>query len=58
MPKVKPIVARTPEELADHLGLSRATAKEWQVQDLLLKRLKEIAAVGRQVRRRSVGVRP
>jgi hypothetical protein len=44
MPKVKPIVAHTPEELAAHLGLSRAAAKEWQVQHLLLKRLKEIAA--------------
>jgi len=43
MPKVKPIVARTPEELASNLGLSIAAAKEWQVQHLLLKRLKEIA---------------
>lgn len=43
MPKVKPIVARTPEELASSLGLSKAAAKEWQVQHLLLKRLKEIA---------------
>ena len=44
MPKVKPIVAQTPEELASHFGLSRAAAKEWQVQHLLLKHLKEIAA--------------
>jgi predicted XRE-type DNA-binding protein len=43
MPKLKPIVARTPEELASALGLSGAAAKEWQVQHILLKRLKEIA---------------
>ena len=45
MPKVKPIVAKTPEELASNLGLSSAAAKEWQVQHMLLKRLKEIADV-------------
>jgi predicted XRE-type DNA-binding protein len=43
MPKIKPIVARTPEELAAALGLPGAAAKEWQVQHMLLKRLKEIA---------------
>ena len=43
MPKVKPIIARTPEELAGALGLSGAAAKEWQVQEALLARLKEIA---------------
>jgi predicted XRE-type DNA-binding protein len=43
MPKLKPIVARTPEELASALGLSGAAAREWQVQHVLLKRLKEIA---------------
>lgn len=43
MPKIKPIVARTPEELAANLGLSTAAVKEWQVQRVLLKRLKEIA---------------
>jgi predicted XRE-type DNA-binding protein len=42
MPRVKPIVARTPEELADAIGLSAATAKEWQVQHALLKHLKHI----------------
>ena len=42
MPKLKPIVASTPEELAAALGLSAAEAKEWQVQHVLLKRLKEI----------------
>jgi predicted XRE-type DNA-binding protein len=43
MPKLKPIVARTPEDLAAALGLSGAAAKEWQVQHILVKRLKEIA---------------
>lgn len=44
MPKIKPIVARTSEELAATLGLSTAAAKEWQVQRVLLKQLKEITA--------------
>lgn len=43
MPKLKPIIARTPEALAAALGLPDAAAKEWQVQHVLLKRLKEIA---------------
>ena len=43
MHKVKPIVARTPEELAGALGLSGGAAKEWHVQHILLKRLKGIA---------------
>jgi len=42
MHKLKPIVARTPEELASALGLSEVAAKEWQVQHMLLTRLKEI----------------
>jgi predicted XRE-type DNA-binding protein len=42
MHKVKPIIARTPEELAEVLGLSAAHAKEWRVQHDLLKKLKEI----------------
>jgi predicted XRE-type DNA-binding protein len=42
MHKIKPIVAQTPEELAGALGLSGLEAKEWQVQHILLKRLKEI----------------
>ena len=46
MPKVKPIVAKTPEELASNLGLSNTDAEEWQVQHLLLKKLKTI--VGRE----------
>jgi len=43
MHKTRPIVARTPEELAGALGLSGVAAKEWQVQHMLLKRLKEIS---------------
>ena len=43
MHKLKPVVAQTPEELAGALGLSDAVAKEWQVQHVLVKRLKEIA---------------
>jgi hypothetical protein len=42
MCKLKPVVTSTPEELAAALGLSVAEAKEWQVQYVLLKRLKEI----------------
>lgn len=42
MPKIKPIIAKTPEELAVTLGLSTAAASEWQVQHVLLNRLKEI----------------
>jgi predicted XRE-type DNA-binding protein len=43
MRRIRPIVATTPEELAGALGLSDVAAKEWQVQHMLLKRLKEIA---------------
>jgi predicted XRE-type DNA-binding protein len=42
MPRLKPVIASTPEELAAALGLSAAEAKEWQVQHHLHKRLKEI----------------
>ena len=42
MSRVKPVVARTPEELAAVLGLSAADAREWQVRYALLKNLKEI----------------
>jgi predicted XRE-type DNA-binding protein len=42
MSKVKPIVAKTPEDLARIMGLPAAVAKEWQVQYALQKRLKEI----------------
>ena len=47
MPKLKPIIARTPEELARALGLSAVAAKEWQVQHVMLRRLKEIAQHGK-----------
>ena|SRR5437867_2842824 len=43
MNKLKPTIARTPEELAGALGLPVVAAKEWQVQHVLLKKLKEIA---------------
>lgn len=43
MHRPKPIVATTPDELASALGLSSAAAKEWQVQHVLVERLKEIA---------------
>jgi len=43
MSKLKPIIARTPEQLASALGLPAVAAKEWQVQHMLLKRLKEVA---------------
>jgi predicted XRE-type DNA-binding protein len=42
MPKVKPIIARTPEELAKTLGLSSADAREWRIQYDLSKRLRDI----------------
>ena len=42
MRRLKPIVARTPEDLAKAIGLSAAAAKEWQVQHALLRHLKEI----------------
>jgi predicted XRE-type DNA-binding protein len=43
MNKIKPVIARTPEELAKTLGLPTGAAKEWQVQHVLLTRLKEVA---------------
>lgn len=42
MARWKPTVARTPERLAEALGLTAADAKEWRVQHELLKRLQEI----------------
>src|ERR1035438_7510336 len=41
MPKLKPIVATTPEELAGALGLSSAAAKEWQGENAPPQPLKE-----------------
>jgi len=46
MPKIKPVVARTPEELAAAVGLPASAAREWQIQNVLVKRLKQ--AVQRQ----------
>jgi predicted XRE-type DNA-binding protein len=42
MPKIKPVVARTPESLARTLGLSAAEAPEWRFQHELLSRLKAV----------------
>src|SRR5580692_11399865 len=42
MSKVKPIAAKTPEDLARIMELPPAMAKEWQVQHTLLTRFKEI----------------
>lgn len=42
MNKLRPIIARTPEELAGALGLPGVAAREWQVQHTLLKKLKEV----------------
>ena len=44
MPKIRPVVAGTPEQLAAALGLSESAAKEWRFQHTLLMRLKEITA--------------
>ena len=41
MPRLKPVIASTPEELAKTLGLSAVEAEEWKVQYVLLKHLKE-----------------
>jgi predicted XRE-type DNA-binding protein len=42
MAGLKPIVCKTPEELAVAMGLSAAEASEWRFQRALLERLKEI----------------
>src|SRR5258708_34377413 len=42
MRRIKPIIAARLEDLAGALGLSAAAAKEWGVQHVLLKRLKDI----------------
>ena len=43
MPRVKPVVAKTPKELAEALALPAADAREWRVPHDLAGRLKEIA---------------
>lgn len=42
MRRIRPIVARTPEALAEVIGVSAAEAREWEVRYALLKHLKEI----------------
>lgn len=42
MKKVNAIVANTPDELAEALGLGRAESLEWQVQHALLKKLQQV----------------
>lgn len=44
--KAKTITARTPDALAQALGLSGVEAQEWQVQHALLKRLRQIVVEG------------
>lgn len=46
MQKTKPVVARTPEALAQALGLSGAESQEWQVQHALLKKLRQVVREG------------
>ncbi len=43
MSKIKPIVSKTPESLALALGLSPVEAEQWQLQHVLVKKLKDIA---------------
>lgn len=40
--RIKTIIAQTPDELAQTLGLNGVEAQEWQVQHALLKRLRQI----------------
>jgi hypothetical protein len=53
MPRLKPIICNTPEELAVAMGLPPAEAKEWQVQHERLKgivrQVIEYAEVARRV---------
>lgn len=42
MSRIKPIVAKTPEDLAKVMGLPPAIAREWRVQHALQKHLKGI----------------
>ena len=42
MAKVKPIVARTPEELAQILNLPPQRAHSWVIQSALLKKIKDV----------------
>jgi predicted XRE-type DNA-binding protein len=40
--KKKKIIARSPEQIANAIGLTAADSKEWQVQYALLKRLQQV----------------
>jgi predicted XRE-type DNA-binding protein len=42
MTKTKPIVVKTPEALAQALGLCGSESQEWQVQHALLKKLRQV----------------
>jgi predicted XRE-type DNA-binding protein len=42
MRKTKPVIADTPEALAQALGLSGSESQEWQVQHALLKKLRQV----------------
>ncbi|MBL8214716.1 MAG: XRE family transcriptional regulator [Bryobacterales bacterium] len=42
MNKVEAVIAQTPEELAQALGLGAAEAQEWQIQHTLLCRLRRV----------------
>jgi hypothetical protein len=48
MNRLKPVIARTPEKLAGALGPPAVAAKEWQVQHVLLKKLKAFGGDGRR----------
>ena len=50
MPKLKPIVASTPEALAKALALSATDAKEWQVQYELMRRPKGVGVASQDGR--------
>jgi predicted XRE-type DNA-binding protein len=43
MSKIKPIAGATPEDLADALGLPCSAEEEWQVQHVLLARVKDVS---------------
>jgi predicted XRE-type DNA-binding protein len=44
MNKTRPVVAKTPEALAEALGLGHAESQEWQVQHALLKKIRQVVA--------------
>jgi len=44
--KIKTVTAKNPETLARTLGLSSIEAQEWQVQQTLLRRLRQVVREG------------